>query len=271
MVRLIDSIEIHRKNTAGKFLVFGEIRLKKFEQKFSQFIETGTSIIEISSNINMKANIYFDLRVFANISIISEKLPSGMANTEIKKTLQMKSLGELSKDFERLLEPESSRFADVTLKCSGVSIPAHKIILSARSPVFAAMFANPMKESRENEVDITDVDVSVLRALLVYMYTGKTSDLTSTSAADLLLAAEKYQLRDLKTVCSHYMMLTVSFQNVWSLLVLGDLLSEDLKSFAVDYICNTCGEMSVSEGTEEWKALLIEKPDLALKVSELFA
>ncbi|GBO20801.1 TD and POZ domain-containing protein 3 [Araneus ventricosus] len=100
---------------------------------------------------------------------------------------------------------QSSCFADVTIKCDGVSIPAHNLILSARSPVFAAMFANPMKESRENEVEITDIDVSTIRALLIFMYTGKTSQLTASSVADLMFAADKYQLPGLKTACSYFL------------------------------------------------------------------
>ncbi|GBM75634.1 Speckle-type POZ protein-like B [Araneus ventricosus] len=270
---IVDSIEIHRKNTAGKFSIHGKMRLGGFQLNVSHVIVTGCSIIEISSNINMTIPPaqYSRLHGFVKISDISEKFASGLVNREFKKTVQLTSLGELSNDFGRLLDPESSRFADVTLKCGGASIPAHKIILSVRSPVFAAMFANQMKESLTNEVDITDIDVSVLRALLVYMYTGKTYDLTSSSAADLLLAADKYQLQDLKMVCSYFLKETVSFQNVWRMLVLGELLDEDLKSFAMDYICNTCGKISVLESMEEWRALRKERPDLALEISESFS
>ncbi|CAL1285697.1 unnamed protein product [Larinioides sclopetarius] len=144
---------------------------------------------------------------------LSEKQTASSANKESKQKIQLKSLEELSKDLERVLS-ESSRFADVTLKCGGASIPAHKIILSARSPVFAAMFVNPMKESLRNEVDITDIHESALRDLLKYVYTGKTCDLTDSSAAELLNAADKYQIQDLKAVCVDFLKNTVSLQNV---------------------------------------------------------
>ncbi|CAL1285698.1 unnamed protein product [Larinioides sclopetarius] len=270
---IVESIEIHRKNTAGKFSIHGKLRLGTFQLSVSHIIMTGSSITEIVSNINMEIppDEFSRLHGFVNISAISEKFSRGIVNAEFKKTVQLKSLGELSNDFERLLGPESSCFADVTLKCGGASFQVHKIILSARSPVFAAMFANPMKESLKNEVDISDIEVSVLRTLLVYMYTGKTSDLTSSSAADLLFVADKYQIQDLKMVCSYFLMETVSFQNVWRMLALGDLFAEDLKSFAMDYICNTCGEISVLESTEQWKTLQKERPGLALEVAELFS
>ncbi|GBM32449.1 Speckle-type POZ protein-like B [Araneus ventricosus] len=189
-----------------------------------------------------------------------------LANEESKQKIKLKSLENLSNDFKRLLEPKGSCFADVTLKCGDISIPAHKNILSARSPVFAAMFANPMEESRENEVDITDIDISILRAFLIYMYTGKTSDLTVSSAADLLFAAAKYQLQDLKRVCFDFLKDTVSPQNMLRVLFLGDLLDEDLESFAVDYFCDKYAEFSVFSKTEEWETLEKEKPSVALSV-----
>ncbi|GBM15931.1 Speckle-type POZ protein-like B [Araneus ventricosus] len=268
------SIEIHRVNMAGEFSVSGELKLKKsglllWEKTFSRFIKTESALIEIDSNINLMSSVishYYTLHGIVNISYISDKQDTELTNGESKKRIQLKSLLELSNDFEQCLAPKETCFADVTLKCGGASIRAHKCILSARSPVFAAMFAHPMKENLTNEVDITDIDEPILRAMLTYIYTGKTSDLTSCAAADLLSAADKYQLQDLKTVCSYSLKGSVSFQNVWRILVLGDLLAEDLKSFALDYICNKCGKFSAWENTEEWKALRNEKPALAMDV-----
>lgn len=183
--------------------------------------------------------------------------------------LQTRSLKRLSNDLEQLLGP-TSFLTDVTLKCGGVSLPAHKIILSARSPVFAAMFANPMKEILEDKVDINDIDESIVRNMLSYMYTGKTSNLTFLSSEDLLFAADKYQLEDLKALCSDFLKNTISPENVLKILVLGDMHDEDLKYFAVNYICNKCcnhpGEFDVLEKTEEWKTLRKERPDLTVDV-----
>ncbi|GBM75632.1 Speckle-type POZ protein-like B [Araneus ventricosus] len=217
---------------------------------------------------NRISNIQDRSRALGNTPDLSERQVTSSSIAESKQKIQLKSLKELSNDFKRLLDPESSCSTDVTLKCGGVSIRAHKIILSVRSPVFAAMFGNPMKESFKNEVNITDINVSTLRALLFFMYTGKTSNLTASSSEDLLFAADKYQVQDLKTVCCYFLKETVSLQNVWRVLVLGDMHSEDLKSFAVDYICNKCGEFSVLENTQEWKGLRKERSDLAMELLE---
>lgn len=65
-----------------------------------------------------------------------------------------------------------------------------KILISARSPVFAAMFEHEMEERKRNRVDITDVDHEVLREMLRFIYTGRAPNLEKM-ADDLLAAADK--------------------------------------------------------------------------------
>ncbi|GFQ91049.1 hypothetical protein TNCT_608751 [Trichonephila clavata] len=81
-------------------------------------------------------------------------------------------LFELSDDFGHLLNVQS--FSDINIKCGGITIPSHKSILSARSSVFATMIHNKqMREGIEHEMDIFDTDISVLKIMLLHMYTGK--------------------------------------------------------------------------------------------------
>ncbi|GFR24734.1 speckle-type POZ protein A [Trichonephila clavata] len=176
------------------------------------------------------------------------------------------SLKDLSKDLLHLFNEASASFADVVLKCESFTVPVHKNILAARSPVFSAMFKNDMRESQEKTVDISDIGISVLRVMLVYIYTGNTEDINMSNAQDLLYAAEKYQLMRLKKVCAEYLKSNASDQNVLNLLVLGDLHDQDLRDFAVNFICYKVAEFSVLENTEEWKRLQTEKPSLAMEI-----
>ncbi|XP_037817214.1 protein roadkill-like [Lucilia sericata] len=106
---------------------------------------------------------------------------------------------KLNSDFANLfLNP---KFADVTIKVKdGHEFKAHKAILSARSEVFAALFDHKMKENDENCVAITDVDSAVCEEMLRFIYSGKVKNL-STTLEQLLIAADKYQLPDLKSEC----------------------------------------------------------------------
>jgi hypothetical protein len=50
------------------------------------------------------------------------------------------------------------------------SIPVHKLILAARSPVFYAMLSSGMKESCADEMEITGYAVEAVRAFVRFLY-----------------------------------------------------------------------------------------------------
>ncbi|GFT34201.1 speckle-type POZ protein-like B [Nephila pilipes] len=270
-----DVIEIHRKSTTGEFLISGTLQLDADRQNqhiakkiFIQFIENGYSLTRMSMlyfyNIAKSPDLFL-MTGNINISEIPGKCVIDFVSMEDSKRNEYLSLLQLSEDFGRLLEVPS--LSDVKLKCGNEIIPAHKSILSSRSPVFAAMFRNEqMKEARENEVDIVDIDVSVLRSMLSCIYTGKTGDLTFPLASDLLVAADKYLLPWLKKACCNYLKKIVSTSNVVEILILGDVLAPDLKDFVMEFICNRCDHFSVLQGSEDWKALEKMRPCLVVEV-----
>jgi speckle-type POZ protein len=94
----------------------------------------------------------------------------------------------LSDDLSILFE--SQKFSDVLLVVNGREYYAHKAILAARSPVFAAMFEHEMEEKKQNRVEITDMDHEVLREMLRFIYTGKATNLEKMHD-ELLAAADK--------------------------------------------------------------------------------
>ncbi len=86
-------------------------------------------------------------------------------------------------------------------------IGAHKSILSARSPVFAAMFRHPMQESKTGQVTIDEIERNVFYQLLHFIYSGRTSvPLTETTAQQLLAAADKYNIKELKNECARFLL-----------------------------------------------------------------
>ncbi|GIY26320.1 hypothetical protein CEXT_117452 [Caerostris extrusa] len=70
-----------------------------------------------------------------------------------------------------------SFLSDVILKTNTSTHPAHKNILSARSPVFKAMFLTEMKEKSGQCVEIPDLDEETVRLMLQFMYTADLPDL----------------------------------------------------------------------------------------------
>ncbi|CAB3238930.1 unnamed protein product [Arctia plantaginis] len=152
----------------------------------------------------------------------------------------------LSDDLGALFDNE--RFSDVTLAVGGREFQAHKAILAARSPVFAAMFEHEMEERKRNRVDITDVDHEVLREMLRFIYTGRAPNLDKM-ADDLLAAADK-------ALC-----LSLSVETAADTLILADLHSADqLKAQTIDFI-NTSHATDVMD-TAGWKNMISSHPHL---------
>lgn len=74
-----------------------------------------------------------------------------------------------------------------------------RTFLTARSSVFSEMFT-----SVADEVTITDVNVSVMKLVLQFIYTGQI-DLSNCNVMEVLQCAEKFDLNELKTVCFNEM------------------------------------------------------------------
>ncbi|GIX74667.1 speckle-type POZ protein-like A [Caerostris extrusa] len=110
------------------------------------------------------------------------------------------------------------------------------------------------------------MEVPILRAMLHHTYTGTIESLNIESAGDLLVAADKYQLEDLKRVCCNFLKKNVAVKNVLSILNLGHLHDQDLKEHAMNCICRTCDRFADLEETHEWKTMKEEMPHLAMDV-----
>ncbi|CAJ2667659.1 BTB/POZ domain-containing protein [Trifolium pratense] len=91
------------------------------------------------------------------------------------------------------------------------SIPAHKAVLVSRSPVFRAMLENDMEESRSGTIKIADVSYDSLRAFVNYLYTAE-AFLDNQMACNLLVLAEKYQVKHLKAYCEKYLISKLNWE-----------------------------------------------------------
>jgi len=154
---------------------------------------------------------------------------------------------------------------DVCFVIDGREIKAHKQILSARSPVFAAMLKSGMKESVSNRVEIDDIAPDIFEALLQFIYTDRV-DLTNIDPKDLLAAANKYLLPLLKFECQKFLTERIKKENCVELLALADLHNAvHLKKSTANFVRLNRAEILQ---TEEWKNLRQSRPYLALDTIE---
>ena len=110
---------------------------------------------------------------------------------------------DLATDLERFYLTSMTN-GDITFIVGKKEIQAHKAILSARSPVFAAMFQHDMKEAALNRVDIVGIEPAVFQALLRFIYTDQVN-LTSENSEALLAAADRYFIDLLKAKCEAFL------------------------------------------------------------------
>ncbi|GBL89402.1 Speckle-type POZ protein [Araneus ventricosus] len=128
-------------------------------------------------------------------------------------------------------------FVDTELRTWAQTFPAHRNILSARSPVFRSMFMNDMKETNSGHVDITDFEADTVNRMLLYIYTDCLEDLHFESASKLYTIADKYEILSLRSRCSSFLQDNLRPTNACDVLILADRhQDDDLKSAVQDYI-----------------------------------
>ncbi|XP_034579597.1 BTB/POZ and MATH domain-containing protein 1 [Setaria viridis] len=142
----------------------------------------------------------------------------------------LRSMSGLPADLGRLLETEAG--SDVDFEVCGRVFAAHKVVLAARSPVFMADFFGPDKEKTTGYIRICDMHPDAFEALLHYIYTDTLPATATTATAreeapalaqDLLVAADRFNLKDLKSLtenklCRH----SVSVSTVLPMLALAE-------------------------------------------------
>ncbi|XP_041358583.1 kelch-like protein 5 isoform X1 [Gigantopelta aegis] len=94
---------------------------------------------------------------------------------------------------------------DVILVAGTKRIPAHRLVLTAASDYFAAMFTSDVREASMNEIKMKDVDPEALAALVTYTYTGKI-ELKEETVESLLATSCLLQLSEVVEACCSFLM-----------------------------------------------------------------
>lgn len=128
----------------------------------------------------------------------TELVPTEPASTEPVSTEPVSTKPDsLRRDLKTLLD--TGKFSDVTIVVGEHKYPVHKLILVTRSPVLFGMLETDMQED-ENVIEISDMKHEIVEKMLEFIYTGEVTDM-GDSGKELLVAAEKYRLADLKSRC----------------------------------------------------------------------
>ncbi|CAL5066166.1 unnamed protein product [Urochloa decumbens] len=147
------------------------------------------------------------------------------------------------------------------------AVPAHRVILASRSPVFRAMLENEMEESRSGIIKIYDVSYDVLRAFVHYMYTAEAL-LDEQMASDLLVLAEKYEVKHLKAYCEKFITSKVNNDNAITHYAFAHRHSA--KQLLEASLSVLMDNMSTLADREEYKELVEKDPRLIVEIYEAY-
>lgn len=160
--------------------------------------------------------------------------------------------------------------ADIVLECSdGSKIRAHRAVLVSRSSVFKAMLESKMEESRTNTIKITDFPYEILRLFVHYLYTAEIYiESLDDCVVDLLALAEKYNVKQLKSVCERHMVSKLNSGNALSHFEYASLHgAKTLKQAALSTITENIQDFV---GKTEYQELVNRDAKLVVEIFEHF-
>ncbi|GBO17257.1 TD and POZ domain-containing protein 5 [Araneus ventricosus] len=167
----------------------------------------------------------------------------------------------VSDDLRRLYNDQI--LSDIRLETKSKIFHAHKNVLCAKSPVFAAMLTTNMKKKLIDCIEVEDLEDSTVKQFLLFLYTDILEDLQWESAMKLYYAADKYQVQRLKDLCTSFLITGLNRRNIGDLLILADKHQDSVLMTAVEkFICMREKQIFC---TDEWESFMETHSELAMK------
>ncbi|XP_078144636.1 kelch repeat and BTB domain-containing protein 12-like [Centroberyx gerrardi] len=166
----------------------------------------------------------------------------------------------------------AQELTDVVLLAEGVPFPCHRVVLSAFSPYFQAMFTCGLKETRVGEVPLRDTPAQSLELLLGYMYHAELS-LSNDNIQGVAAAAFLLHVDGAFRLCQSHMEASMDPSNCVGLYHWArDLGATGLAECALRYLCQhfaqVCEEEEVLELDAQSLGALLGSDDLNISQEE---
>jgi len=155
-------------------------------------------------------------------------------------------------------------FSDFTIRCKTKEFACHRNILSMHSDVFDSMFNSSMKESRDQTLDIVDLEPEDVGLMLDFLYSGNLQGVKE-NPINALIAGNKYDIKHLKAEAERQLEANLEKENALECLMLSEKFScKSLKTAAMKQIAEK-GLAHVAD----WKTQLKDCPDLLIELLTL--
>ena len=176
------------------------------------------------------------------------------------------------KTFGALLEDTSTH--DIVF--NGDSVGAHRLIVSAGSPVFRAMLYGNMKESGQKEIDLPTISTVTLDKLLTFLYTiDRIVDIDSNCIVQLLEAAHYSDVSPLETMLVDFIKASFVIMNIFPIISMACRQKFDqLLEYCIEFMCDHANEVGQHEKfkmlSSEIVLTLCKSSELKIKELDLF-
>lgn len=185
---------------------------------------------------------------------------------------------DLGQDLGDLLRSQNG--ADVAFVVGAASFRAHKLLLTARSPVFAAELAGSLVDETHR---IKDMDADTFRALLLFIYTDtlppqlehmdrwlgtwKEDQEAVSMVRRLLDAADRYGVERLKVICEKKACVSVGVGTVAADLVLAERRGyRKLKARCIEFLVASPADLHAIAAAGGFKLLEASCPSVLTQI-----
>ncbi|KAM7349591.1 BTB (POZ) domain containing 9 [Cochliomyia hominivorax] len=161
-------------------------------------------------------------------------------------------------------------YSDVAFIVEDQRLPAHRVMLAARSEYFRALLYGGLSESKQSEIHLK-VPVDAFKALLRYIYSGHLSlaQMDEDNILDTLGLAHQYGLSELELAISDYLRQYLSLSNVCAILDAARLYNlEKLTRVCLIFMDRNANDILQHES---FKSLSRESLEEVLKRDSFFA
>ena len=117
-------------------------------------------------------------------------------------------------EYENYLETlyRDKTFSDVTFIVDEKKLKAHRCILAVASPILSSMFQKCEEGISTNVLKISDLSYEIVKEMLRFIYL-KNVELLPDVAHELIAAAHRYGIQDLKMLCEESLCEKIDLEN----------------------------------------------------------
>eukprot|EP00811_Abedinium_folium_P035356 NODE_8155_length_1518_cov_6.639109.p1 GENE.NODE_8155_length_1518_cov_6.639109~~NODE_8155_length_1518_cov_6.639109.p1 ORF type:complete len:332 (-),score=57.63 NODE_8155_length_1518_cov_6.639109:235-1230(-) len=260
------------------------ITLQELERSY---VKDDAMVLELEVHASEKKEVTHDVRPF---------IPRTSPSPFLPRTSHAASGTGLASDFAALLRGGEN--SDLKLRLTGCAAPTmphsdagadhaekgdgdafstlgelnvHRIVLAARSPVFAQMLFNPvMREAASAELDLPEMCYDMAQIFLQCVYTDEIDLATwddEEALCQLLAAVHKFQMKSLISRIAARVASLLTEQCACDRLMMADLLDiPELRTKVLDFLVSSRSRLSRVQATASYKRLGMQRPQLLMEI-----